>query len=217
MFHQHVFASDKPRVVLNLGGIANITVLRKDHDLIGFDTGPANVLMDLWCSQHTGHSFDRDGQWGATGKINIKLLQHMLDTEPWFALPAPKSTGRDLFHRQWLENKLACVADTPNNIQATLRALTSHSVAQAIQRYAVDAHDVLVCGGGAKNEVLVTELAGLLPCHVKTTDSIGIPSQDVEALAFAWLAWANQNNIKAGNPAVTGAKGARILGALWKA
>ena len=217
MFHQHVFASPEPRVVLNLGGIANITVLDPQRELLGFDTGPANVLMDLWCHRHTGKPYDESGQWGAGGQVNQPLLHLLLQSEPWFQLPAPKSTGRDLFHADWLNHRLLSLTDTPQNIQATLRALTAHTVVQAINRYSAPAKDVLVCGGGAKNLALLQDLRKLLRRPVVVTDEVGISSQDVEALAFAWLAWANQHNLKASSPAVTGALGPRILGATWKA
>ncbi len=225
MFHAGVFSSEQPRVVLNLGGIANITILRPDTDPIGFDTGPANVLMDLWCQLHTGASYDADGAWGAGGRSHPDLCQHMIDSEPWFKLPAPKSTGRDLFHQQWLEQRLLHMAGQlstreqlrPADIQATLRTLTTQSVALAIRNYAPDAADVLVCGGGARNVALMQELQLALGCPVRATDDAGIDTQDVEALAFAWLAWAHQRGIAASNPSVTGAKGARILGATWPA
>lgn len=226
MFHAGVFSCAQPRVVLNLGGIANITILRPDTDPIGFDTGPANVLMDLWCQLHTGASYDADGAWGATGRSHPGLCQHMIESEPWFNLPAPKSTGRDLFHQMWLEQRLQYIAVQPStdeqllrpvDIQATLRTLTTQSVALAIRRYAPDAADVLVCGGGARNAALMQELESALGCPVQATDAAGIDTQDVEALAFAWLAWAHQRGIAASNPSVTGAKGARILGATWPA
>lgn len=225
MFHAGVFSSDQPRVVLNLGGIANITILRPETNPIGFDTGPANVLMDMWCQLHTGAAFDENGAWGASGKVHAGLQQHLLESEPWFALAAPKSTGRDLFHQSWLEARLQHVtreleygqALRPQDVQATLRDLTVRSVVMAIQRYAPDAVDVLVCGGGARNQALLADLRGALPCPVQLTDSAGIVTQDVEALAFAWLAWAHQRGLAASNPGVTGARGARILGATWPA
>lgn len=222
-FHAGVFKSKATRVVLNLGGIANITILKPGCDPIGFDTGPANVLMDEWCFKHTGQLFDRDGAWGATGQVHKSLLSHLIASEPWFSLPAPKSTGRDLFHQVWLESRLAQVThdqDTTEpiaakDIQATLCALTAETVAQAIKAQAPDIEDLLVCGGGARNSLLLDELRQRLSCEVATTDAVGIGTQDVEALAFAWLAWAHQRQIPVSNPAVTGARGARILGATW--
>jgi anhydro-N-acetylmuramic acid kinase len=222
MFHADVFASAQSRAILNLGGIGNVTILNPGHAPIGFDTGPANVLMDLWCEIHTGKTYDKAGDWGASGVIQAGLLEHLIESEPWFLLDAPKSTGRDLFHRQWLESRVhsagcAHSAFTPQDVQATLRALTAKSATDAIKKYAPDAADVLVCGGGARNAALMSELQQRLPCPVYTTEHAGIATQDVEALAFAWLAWAHQQSIPAGNPAVTGARGARILGATWPA
>ena len=233
IFHAGVFSAPHTRVVLNLGGIANITILRPQHPPQGFDTGPANVLMDMWCAQHTGHAFDRDGAWGASGEPDLKLLAYLIDSEPWFSLAAPKSTGRDLFNRSWLDKRLAQFfsenqtsensgsknfdARTALNIQATLRNLTAHTVAQCILNEASDTKELLVCGGGARNLALMAELQKLMPCPVRTTDSEGIGTQDVEALAFAWLAWAYQHGVPAGHPSVTGARGPRILGACWPA
>lgn len=225
MFHSGVFAADYCRAILNLGGIANITILRPSEQPIGFDTGPANVLMDLWCTLQTGRPYDALGAWGATGKILPELLQHLTQSEPWFELDAPKSTGRDLFHRTWLEKRIAHFADRdsrvqgfkPEDVQATLRALTAKTAADAIMKYAPEVSEVLVCGGGARNTALMSELTERLACPVRLTDSAGVGTQDVEALAFAWLAWAHQQGLAVGNPSVTGARGARILGATWPA
>lgn len=228
IFHAGIFPAPHTRVILNLGGIANITILRPNQPPVGFDTGPANVLMDMWCARHTGRAFDQDGAWGDGGQADTALLTAMLDSEPWFALPAPKSTGRDLFNWDWLETRLnayqrdaqqstAVDSAFAQNIQATLRRLTAETVARSVQTYAADAKEVLVCGGGARNTALMADLQRTLFCDVRTTDSEGVGTQDVEALAFAWLAWAHQQGIPAGNPAVTGAKGMRILGACWPA
>lgn len=243
LFHAGVFSAPYTRVILNLGGIANITIIRPRQAPIGFDTGPANVLMDMWCAQHTGQAYDRDGKWGDSGQPDLQLLQHLIRSEPWFDLSAPKSTGRDLFNQTWLEERLAqfeaANAETstdPNgmspqasathpkqkeqrvrNIQATLRRLTADTVTHCIRAYAPDARELLVCGGGARNAALMADLVAGLECPVRTTDHAGISTQDVEALAFAWLAWAHQHGVTASNPAVTGARGARVLGALWPA
>lgn len=224
-FHAGIFKSDRPRVVLNLGGIANITILYPGRSPVGFDTGPANVLMDGWVHKHTGQLFDRNGDWGATGKVNVDLLTHLIESEPWFSLPAPKSTGRDLFDLNWLESRLAQFQNnhhatdrmSANDVQATLCGLTAQTVAMAINRYAPDTADLLVCGGGAQNDLLLNELRNRLNCPVEATTTVGIGTQDVEALAFAWLAWAHQRQIPVSHPAVTGARGSRILGATWPA
>ncbi len=223
MFHAGVFAASHTRVVLNLGGIANITILRPNADPLGFDTGPANALMDLWCHQHTGKPYDANGQWGAGGTIDQDLLDTLINKEPWFLLPPPKSTGRDLFNREWLEQRLhlhnidSCDNTRAQDIQASLRALTAHTIANAVRKHAEDTKDVLVCGGGAHNNALLNDLRDLLNCPVEPTNTMGIDTQDVEALAFAWLAWAHQQRIAVSCPAVTGARGNRILGACWPA
>jgi len=225
VFHAGIFSTSYTRVILNLGGIANITILRPRADPLGFDTGPANALMDSWCQLHTQQSFDTDGAWGAQGCVNKALLSRLSDAEPWLKLPPPKSTGRDLFNLEWLEPRLQyCLGRlgpgerlTPQDVQATLCAFTIETAAQAIMAYAPDAQEVLLCGGGANNSSLRRGLQAALPCAVGTTDSAGVGTQDVEALAFAWLAWAHQQGLAAGNPKVTGARGARVLGATWPA
>jgi anhydro-N-acetylmuramic acid kinase len=223
MFHAGVFAAAHTRVVLNLGGIANITILRPEAEPQGFDTGPANALMDLWCHLHTGQPYDANGQWGAGGTVDSRLLKTLIEGEPWFALPPPKSTGRDLFNRTWLEQRLTQAgiervdSARAQDVQATLRALTAQTVVNAIQTHAKDAKDVLVCGGGARNAALLNDLRKQLGYAVEPTDTFGIGTQDVEALAFAWLAWAHQQSIAVSRPAVTGARGNRILGACWPA
>ena len=225
VFHAGVFSTTATRVVLNLGGIANITILRPGADPLGFDTGPANALMDSWCQLHTGQEFDAQGAWGAQGKAYQPLLERLLNTEPWLQRPPPKSTGRDLFNLAWLEPRLqhclgrlaAGMVPSAQDVQATLCAFTAHTIAQAIEAYAPDTTEVLVCGGGARNLALMQALQSVLRCPVRLTDTAGVGTQDVEALAFAWLAWAHQQGIKAGNPKVTGARGPRILGASWPA
>jgi len=225
VFHAGIFSTDHTRVILNLGGIANITILRPDADPLGFDTGPANALMDSWCQLHTQQSFDVDGAWGAQGLVNQALLDRLNNAEPWLKLPPPKSTGRDLFNLEWLEPRLQhCLGRlepgqrlTPQDVQATLCAFTAATAAQAINTYAPDAQEVLLCGGGAHNSALRQSLQAALTCVVSTTESAGVGTQDVEALAFAWLAWAHQHGVAAGNPKVTGARAARILGATWPA
>jgi anhydro-N-acetylmuramic acid kinase len=217
-FHEALFSqAGKTRVVANIGGIANISVLRGDGKATGFDTGPGNVLMDLWISRHQGKPYDADGAWAATGQVIQPLLDAML-REPYFALPAPKSTGRDLFHADWLAAQLAPFASAaPQDVQATLTQLTVLSLAQAIKAHAPKVEAVYVCGGGAYNGVLMRGLAAELGGNVlvDSTAALDVEPNRMEALAFAWLAL-RFNERQAGNlPAVTGAKGDRVLGALY--
>jgi anhydro-N-acetylmuramic acid kinase len=217
-FHQAVFGSaDATRVVANIGGIANISVLRADGSVLGYDTGPGNVLMDMWVATHRHQAFDDNGQWAASGVVHEALLNELL-AEPYFALPAPKSTGRDLFNAAWLQQKLARYASvTPADVQATLCALTARSLADAIRRDAPDADAVYVCGGGALNGHLLASLHEVLGKPVMSTEALGIAPMHVEALAFAWLAARFCERLPGNLPAVTGAKGPRILGALYPA
>lgn len=219
-FHDAVFAAGRPRAVLNLGGMANVTLLRPEREPEGFDTGPANVLLDLWCERHTGRPYDEDGRWAGEGRLVPGLLEYLIRSEPWFALPPPKSTGRDRFHAAWLQQRLDDYpgpAPGPADVQATLQMLTARTVAQAVAARAPDAEEMLVCGGGARNGGLMRDLAHCLQRPVQATDRHGVPAQHVEALAFAWLAWAHVNGVPAGLPAVTGARGKRVLGAYYPA
>lgn len=220
-FHAAQFATTHTRVVLNLGGVANITILGSDGSIRGFDTGPANMLMDSWAQQHLGRQYDEDGAWAACGKPIPELLE-MLLAEPWFALPPPKSTGRDEFNLEWLQHRLAGATGAARSaaavdVQATLLQLTAVSVAQAVQCYAADALEVLVCGGGARNAALMSALQEALPCPLSPTDAHGLPAQWVEAAAFAWLAWCYDAGRPAGLPAVTGATRPTILGCKYRA
>ena len=207
------------RVVVNIGGIGNISVLHADGAVTGFDTGPGNVLMDGWIARHQGRQYDADGAWAASGKVDRGLLSALLG-EPYFALIPPKSTGRDLFHMAWLDALLASApALAAADVQATLTELTAVSIARAILGEAKQVDAVYVCGGGACNGALMRALAGALggATPVASTAVLGVPPNQVEALAFAWLG-VRFHQRKAGNlPAVTGAKGARILGALYPA
>ena len=219
-FHQAQFGlPGQTRVVVNIGGIGNISVLHADGTVRGFDTGPGNVLMDGWIGRHQGRHFDDGGAWAASGAVNPALL-HKLKAEPYFALPAPKSTGRDLFHLDWLDAMLAGTATIPPaDVQATLTALTAATIAEAIQGATRSAQAVYVCGGGAYNATLLAMLQQALGHHIKveSTDVLGVAPNRVEALAFAWLGYRFTQR-EAGNlPAVTGAKGPRILGALYPA
>jgi len=219
-FHAAMFPAPHARAVLNLGGIANLTLLAPGQPPRGFDTGPANVLLDTWCQRHTGQAYDDHGRWAATGQVLPALLEHLLANEPWLALPPPKSTGRDLFNAAWLDQRLQDYdgpAPAPQDVQATLQRFTARTVADALEAAAPATRDVLVCGGGARNPGLLHELAGCLQRPVQATDAAGVPAQWVEAMAFAWLAQACLDRTPAGIPAVTGARGPRVLGALYPA
>ncbi|QOY95251.1 anhydro-N-acetylmuramic acid kinase [Massilia sp. UMI-21] len=218
-FHEAAFG--KPglaRVVVNIGGIGNISMLHGDGRVTGFDTGPGNVLMDLWIARHLGKPYDADGAWAAAGKVHGPLLAALLD-EAYFRQPAPKSTGRDLFHAHWLEARLTRFADVaPADVMATLTRLTAVTIADAIrgERAAVDA--VYVCGGGAYNATLLRDISSALGgTPVESTSALGIAPNRVEALAFAWLGYRFMQREPGNLPAVTGARGPRILGALYPA
>ncbi len=217
-FHAAMFAApDRHRVIANIGGIANITDLPPGGAVRGFDTGPGNVLLDLWCSRHRHARFDEGGRWAATGEADPRLLATLL-TEPYFSELPPKSTGRDLFNAQWLDRQLADVhwKGPPQDVQATLLALTARTLADAIRGQCNGAVELLLCGGGAKNAQLTRALAEQLPgVTVTTTDDAGVASEHVEALAFAWLAREALAGRPGNLPAVTGASGLRVLGAIY--
>jgi anhydro-N-acetylmuramic acid kinase len=221
-FHAALFGRTGETVaVLNLGGIANVSVLPPaggDAPVIGFDCGPANALMDHWCQQHRGQPFDADGAWAASGRIHAALLQALL-ADPYFARPAPKSTGRDLFHSDWLGRALASAgAIAPEDVQATLAELTARTSAEAVARYAATARTLIVCGGGALNTHLMRRLAALLPgVAVSLSGDHGLPPQQVEASAFAWLARRTLRGEPGNLASVTGARGPRVLGAVYPA
>ena len=217
-FHASLFSrADRHRAVLNLGGIANLTLLAPRQPVRGFDTGPANVLLDAWHARHFGKPVDAEGRWAASGTVSAPLLATLLD-ERYFDLRPPKSTGRDLFDMAWLEAKLAGHegALQPGDVQATLLALTVRSVADALRREMPEASELLVCGGGARNGVLMKALAReLAPVRVRPTSDEGVAVDHVEALAFAWLAREALAGRPGNVPAVTGAAGPRVLGAIY--
>jgi anhydro-N-acetylmuramic acid kinase len=205
------------RVVLNLGGIANITVLRADGGVLGFDTGPANGLLDAWCLRQRGESYDRDGAFAASGRVDSALLDAML-ADPYFASPPPKSTGREHFHLGWLAAHPRLAQLESATVQATLLELTARSVTDAIQQQAPTTDEILVCGGGVHNRALMHRLQELLaPRAVDSTAHYSIDPDFLEATAFAWLARQRLLGLPGNLPAVTGARGARVLGAIYQA
>jgi anhydro-N-acetylmuramic acid kinase len=219
-FHRALFGrADATVAVLNLGGIANISVIGADATTTGFDCGPANVLIDLWCERHLGAPFDREGAWAAGGVVSAPLLTR-LQADPYFDRPPPKSTGLDYFNAGWLDRLLARrgVAEAPRDVQSTLLQLTVNTVAAALQRQAAAASELIVCGGGAYNSELMRRVRIALPrVLVRRSDDLGLPANQIEAAAFAWLAHRFLLRQPGNLPAVTGARGPRILGALYPA
>ncbi|NDY92636.1 anhydro-N-acetylmuramic acid kinase [Ideonella sp. TBM-1] len=225
-FHALVFGrATEHRAVLNLGGIANLTLLppaaahstAPDGPVTGFDCGPANALLDGWCQRHLGTAYDAAGRWSAGGQVHATLLARCL-AEPFFARRPPKSTGRDLFHEGWLAARLDGLTLVPQDVQATLAELSAQAAAQALRREAPHCAQLLVCGGGALNDDLMARLRRALPgLPVRSTDSQGLPPLQVEAAAFAWLASALCRRVPASLPEVTGARGPRLLGSLTPA
>ncbi len=212
-FHQAIFHNDKNcRVIVNIGGIANITVLPKDEtqDVIGFDCGPGNTLMDAWISFHKQKHFDADGTWCSAGKTNARLLANLL-MDNYFQLPAPKSTGFEYFNLEWLNKKLTDDLDTAD-VQSTLCDLTATSIIRAINQYAVDTDEIYICGGGVHNKELMSRLQALTKCSVQTTETLGVHPDWVEAMAFAWLAFQHTHQQTGNLPSVTGASKALVLG-----
>jgi anhydro-N-acetylmuramic acid kinase len=233
-FHQAIFGNAQGSLaVLNIGGISNVTLLHADsalgQDVSGFDCGPGNALMDHWCQAHTGQAFDAGGQWAASGQVHADLLANLLN-EPYFSKSPPKSTGRDLFNLPWLTHKLLDFANiSPADVQATLTELTARVCAASLSPQLTSAFTsqfaaatmapkkLIVCGGGALNLHLMGRLAALSGLSVESSQYHGLPPLQVESAAFAWLARQCVRR-EAGNvPKVTGAQGARILGAIYPA
>jgi anhydro-N-acetylmuramic acid kinase len=214
-FHDHLFRHhDIHRVIVNIGGISNLTSLPPGTPASGFDCGPGNLLMDAWCMEHQGKPQDDNGEWAASGKVLPDLLEEML-TEPYFVLPPPKSSGRDLFNISWLRNKLRG-NEVAANVQATLLEVTCRSISLAIQKLCRGTKEIYICGGGAHNQALFSRLAALLPdCSVRTTDTLGVNGDYLEAIAFAWLAQQALLGKPANLPQVTGAKHPCVLGAIY--
>lgn len=209
--------SDEDRAILNLGGIANLTLIPRGGTPRGFDTGPANALMDAWCQRHQGVPFDADGAFAASGQVDEALLAQWL-AEPWFALPPPKSTGREQFHLQWAEAALAGRTLDAADVQATLLELTAATVADALLAHLPDTRRVLVCGGGVRNPLLLQRLSARLPGLVVESSAVhGLDPDYMEAMGFAWLAQRTLDGLAGNLPSVTGAEGPRILGAIHPA
>ncbi len=219
-FHAALLGSpDEDRAVLNLGGIGNFTLLPRagGPPVRGFDTGPANALMDAWCERHTGAAFDAGGAFAAQGQPDQALLSRLRE-DPWFALPPPKSTGREQFHLAWLEARLETASTSPADVQATLLELTAATVADALFATQPDTRRVLVCGGGVHNARLMARLAAWMPqARVESTAAHGLDPDFVEAMGFAWLARETLAGRPGNLPAVTGAKGPRVLGTVFPA
>lgn len=213
-FHAAMFSHPtESRAVLNLGGIGNLTLLPIAGPVRGFDTGPANALMDAWCLRFTGEPFDRAGRFAASGRIDDGLLNRCL-ADPWFTLPPPKSSGRDQFHLDWLQARLQG-NEPPEDVQATLCELSAATIAHALVATLPAAQRLLVCGGGVHNTVLLQRLARRLPgVALQSTAEHGIDPDAVEAAGFAWLAHQTLKGLPGNLPSVTGARGLRVLGAI---
>ena len=206
--------ASEDRAVLNLGGIANFTLLPRDGQVRGFDTGPANALLDAWCDRHRGMPYDAQGAFAASGAVDAALLER-LRADPWFALPPPKSSGREHFHLDWVQARLPGDARA-EDVQATLLELTATTVADALLAHQPTTRRVLACGGGVHNPVLLARIAAHLPgIRVESTAAHGLDPDSVEAMAFAWLARETLAGRPGNLPAVTGARGSRVLGVVY--
>jgi len=217
-FHAAALRSpDEDRAVLNLGGIANLTLLPRGGDVRGFDTGPANALLDAWCERHTGRAYDAGGAFAASGNVDAGLLEHLLG-DPWFALPPPKSTGREQFHLAWVEQRLRGATAAPQDLQATLLELSAATVADALLSTQPGTRRLLACGGGVHNAVLLERIRARLPgVSVESTAAYGLDPDFVEATGFAWLAREALAGRPGNLPSVSGARGPRVLGVVHPA
>lgn len=215
-FHQALFGdTQNHRVVVNIGGISNLTSLTPIGEVTGFDCGPGNLLMDGWCLCHLGKAYDQNGKWAGSGQVIPALLEKLL-TLQFFSLPPPKSTGREVFNLSWLESCLSG-EEKPEDVQATLLQFTVASISKSVFAYFPNAVEIFVCGGGARNGELVARLRAALPGKkVELTDVLGVDADWLEAFAFAWLAQQAILGDPGNLPNVTGAKGARLLGAIYR-
>ena len=217
LFHECLFRDrSQPCTVLNLGGIANVTLLPADSDaLTGFDTGPGNALLDAWVQNTRGFAFDRDGAWAASGQIAPPLLKR-LQQDPYLHRVPPKSTGKEIYHLNYVRAACEGLSLAPQDVQATLAEFTAWSVANAMERWGLLVGEVFACGGGRRNAHLMSRLAAHLPNHrLRRIDAVGIDGDFLEAAAFAWFAHRTVARQAANAPAVTGARGARVLGAIY--
>ena len=214
-FHQVLFHDPLiHRVIVNIGGISNLTSLPPNGDVAGFDCGPGNILMDAWCLRHTGKTYDENGAWAESGKVIPTLLEKLLALQ-FFSLPPPKSTGRETFNVAWLESCLSGY-EKPADVQATLLQLTVTGIAESLLTYFPNAAEIYLCGGGAHNGTLVARLrTALCSQQVELTDMLGVDADWLEAFAFAWLAKQAILGLTGSLPGITGAKGARLLGAIY--
>lgn len=218
-FHEALFEQRSgKRAVLNVGGFSNLSLIETAKPVAGFDCGPGNVLLDAWIQTQRAETFDRNGQWAASGQLDQALLKTLL-SDPFFATQGPKSTGREVFNLQWLNQHLAQHPAIPaENVQATLLELTALTIVDSLQAAQVGTQELLVCGGGAHNGTLMRRLSALLPgTQVNSTAVYGVDPDWVEAMAFAWLAHCCLEGIAANRPSVTGARGPRVLGAIYPA
>lgn len=214
-FHEAIFRTpDRHRVILNIGGIANLTDLNPASETTGFDCGPGNMLLDAWIQRITGRMYDKDGTWASSGRVMPDLLEALM-AHPFFQAPPPKSCGREEFGLPCLESRLSG-AHKPEDVQATLLELSARTISDAIQRWCGTPHEVAVCGGGARNRALMRRIGECLPAsRVLTTDEIGMDADWIEAMAFAWLARQRLMEQPGNLPAATGARGKQVLGAVY--
>jgi anhydro-N-acetylmuramic acid kinase len=213
-FHAWRFGATEPRVVVNIGGIANITVLEPSRPVLGFDTGPGNTLLDLWIRRTQGRGFDEAGRFAASGHVDEALLAHML-AEPYFAAPAPKSTGRELFHMEWIDRYIAATDRAAADVQATLAELTATTIVDSIKSAQPGCRRIIVCGGGAHNDDILARLRRRSGVIVETTAEHGLSPDWVEGTAFAWLARARLQHHAGNVPSVTGARRDAVLGGVY--
>ena len=218
VFHQAMFASEtQNRAIVNIGGIANITYLPTSGRLLGFDSGPGNMLLDMWIKHHLNLEYDANGNWARSGAVIHELLNKMLE-DPYFSMAPPKSTGRDLFNAHWLNLHLNHNSYAPEDVARTLTALSATSIYQAVSDFCGDVQQIYLCGGGAKNSLLIEELTACMPeTPILNTDVLGVGTDWAEAIAFAWLAKQCIHGVAINLSAVTGAGGPRVLGAVYPA